>query len=65
MLKVLKTVAIIVLVGVVILLIVKLPQLTKEEPVPQEVPCEELRWMRDLPQARCVEFWKNYEMEEA
>ena len=65
MLKVLKTVAIIALVGVVILLIVKLPQLTKEEPVPQEVPCEELRWMRDLPQARCVEFWKNYEMEEA
>lgn len=64
-LSVLKTVLIIVLAAALVLLVIKLPEMVKEDPVPQEVPCEELRWMRDLPQARCVEFWKNYEMEEA
>lgn len=45
-------------------MVVTLPEWTKEEPVQKEVPCEELRWMRDSPQARCVEFWENYKVEE-
>lgn len=29
-----------------------------------EPPCEELMWMRDSPQARCVEYWKERNMKE-
>lgn len=65
MLRLFKTVLIIVLAATLVFLIIKLPEMVKEDPAPKEVPCEELRWMRDLPQARCVEFWKNYKVEEA
>lgn len=65
MLSLVKTIVIIVLVAMLVLLVIRLPELVKEDPVQQEVQCEELRWMRDLPQARCVEFWKNYETQEA
>lgn len=59
-----KTILIILLVGALVFLVIKLPELTKKEPVQKEVPCEELRWMRDSPQAKCVEFWNNYKVEE-
>lgn len=64
MLSILKTIAIVALVGLLVFMVVTLPEWTKEEPVQKEVPCEELRWMRDSPQARCVEFWENYKVEE-
>ena len=31
---------------------------------PKEVPCSELRWMRDLPQQRCKEYWRQRNIEE-
>lgn len=35
-----------------------------EQPKAPEPPCEELVWMRDSPQARCVEYWKQRNLEE-
>jgi hypothetical protein len=64
MLSLLKTVVIVVLAGALVFMVIKLPEWAKEEPAPKEAPCEELRWMRDLPQRRCVEFWENYKVEE-
>lgn len=49
------------LIGVVIGIMVFAPP--KAPPVP-EPPCEELVWMRDSPQARCVEYWKQRNLEE-
>lgn len=35
----------------------------KPPPVP-DPPCEELVWMRDSPQARCVEYWNQQDLKE-
>lgn len=35
-----------------------------EQPI-VEPPCSELAWMRDLPQRRCVEYWKQRDIDEA
>lgn len=58
MLSTIKTIAIILLVAVVIALVYFVPKWSNQTQPPKEVPCEELRWMRDAPQARCVEYWK-------
>ena len=59
MLKTLKTVAIILLLAAVVALIYFLPKMSEQTAPPvKEPPCEELGWMRDAPQARCVEYWK-------
>lgn len=63
MLGFIKTIAIILLVVLIGYLIYSLPKTT--EPPRKEPPCEELAWMRDAPQARCVEYWKNIKVEEA
>lgn len=59
MLSHIKTIAIILLLAAVVALIYFLPKISQETAPPvKEPPCEELRWMRDAPQARCVEYWK-------
>lgn len=57
MLKAIKTIVIILLVLFIAFMIFR-PSQEVKQPIP-EVPCEELNWMRDLPQARCVEYWKE------
>ena len=36
----------------------------EKKQAPVEPPCSELNWMRDLPQKRCVEYWKQRNLEE-
>ena len=67
MLRTIKIIIGIIIIAIVLvasLFVFVLTRSLVKEPV-VEPPCSELNWMRDLPQARCVEYWKQRDLEES
>jgi hypothetical protein len=67
MLRAIKIIIGIIVIAVVLIVSLFVFVLTRSlvnEPV-VDPPCSELSWMRDLPQKRCVEYWKQRDLEES